>query len=102
MRRVLHQDVVALARCLLRVARHRRRMYARRCVQVAFEADRWRRKTGRAHPVLGDGTLQSACANLPKAAEGYPDDPNYAACLVAALQAVINVRSTSCAGNAQR
>ncbi len=93
MRRVLHQDVVALARCLLHVAERHRMAYARRCIQVAFEADHWRRITGRAHPILGDGTLQSACSSLPKAAEGYPDDPGYAACLVTALQAVVNVRS---------
>ena len=101
MRRVLHQDVVALARCLLCVGKTRRAAYARRCIEVAFEADHWRLSTGRAHPVLGDGTLQSACAALPKAAEGYPDDPDYAACLVAALEAVIDARSASCAGDAQ-
>jgi hypothetical protein len=100
MRRVLHQDVVALARCLLCVGKMRRAAYARRCIQAASEADRWRLSTGRAHPVLGDGTLQSACAGLPKAAEGYPDDPDYAACLVVALQAVIHARSTACASNA--
>lgn len=100
MRRVLHQDVVALARCLLHVREERRAYFARRCVQAAFEADRWRLKTGRAHPFLGDGTLHSACADLPKPPEEYPDDPRFARCLIVALEAVIQARSTAGAGDA--
>jgi len=102
MRRVLHQDIVALARCLLRVGVAQRTQYARRCVQVAGLGDRWRQRTGKAHPLFGDGTLQSACARLPKAAEGYPDEPEYAACLVTALESVIACRLAAGAGDTER
>lgn len=101
MQQVLHQDVVALARCLMRAPVEKREAYAVRCVGIAFAGDIWRRKTGRAHPLFGDGTLQSACLGLPRAEEGVLDEPEYAKCWISALHAVLDARSAACAGNAK-
>jgi len=102
MQRVLHQDVVALARCLLRVPEAGRAAYAARCVEVAFTGDMWRRAVGRAHPLFGDGTLQSACLGLPRGREGALDEPEYAACWITAIYAVLEARSTAGTGDAKR
>ncbi len=93
MRRVLHQDIVALARCLLLLPKSARRRYSMRMVKFACIADDLRQESGRAHPVFGNGTLQSACGTAERACEPFPDDPEYADCLVTALMVVSEARA---------
>ena len=92
MRPVLHQDLVALARCMLMLPKNTRRRFSERTVAKAFLADAARRSSGKAHPLFGDGTLQSACGTNPMARERFLDDPDYADCLVTALQVVSDAR----------
>ncbi|PLS22194.1 DUF7742 family protein [Neptunicoccus cionae] len=88
MRAVLHQDIVALA-CRLRfLPAAVRKLAAGQIVAWTAYADCYRLQTGRAHPLFGNGTLQSFCQSLPKAQEGRLDDPDYADCLIRALNAV--------------
>ncbi len=94
MRRVLHQDIVALARCLLPLPKNVRRRYSERVVHRACQADLARQETGKAHVLFGDGTLQSACNLEPRADEGFLDDPDYVDCLVTALRVVCKARAS--------
>ena len=99
MQQVLHQDIAALARCLLRVPFVDREAYAARCIEVAAAGDIWRRETGQAHSLFGDGTLQSACSGLPRAGERALDDAEYANCWVVAIYAALEARLAPCAGD---
>ena len=89
MRRVLHGDVVAAARALLAAAPARRAALIAQLIDEAEAADTHRRRTGRAHPAWGTGSLMSAALARPCAREPYLDDPDYAACLVQVFEALI-------------
>lgn len=88
MRRVLHSDVVALARSLLAQPVEQRQSLSRRMIRRAELADIWRRRTGKPHPLWGTGTLESAVAGLPKRGEPYLDDADYAACMAEVFSAL--------------
>lgn len=90
MRRVLHGDVVAAARALLAAPPARRAALIARLIDEAEAADAHRRRTGRAHPVFGTGSLMSAALSRPCASEPYLDEPDYAACMVQVLEALIS------------
>ncbi|GGA22899.1 DUF7742 family protein [Neptunicoccus cionae] len=93
MRAVLHQDIVALACCLLALPSAQRKCAARRIVAFTARADRYRKCKGRAHPLYGNGTLQSCCQSVPKAQERRLDDPDYGDCLIRALETVLAFRA---------
>lgn len=102
MRRVLHGDVVALARALLDVPAPRRAATAARLVAEAHAADRYRRRTGRVHSCWGNGALRGRVLRAmggqgALAPEPFPSDPIYAACLITALEA-ITARAVPVAG----
>jgi hypothetical protein len=60
MRRLVPADLDAAARALLAVPPTARQRLAGRLVVEADAADRYRRRFGRAHPIWGNGTLESA------------------------------------------
>ena len=92
MRRVLHGDVVAAACARLAAPPDARAGLMRRMLAEAEIADRFRLRTGRAHPLWGSGSLMSAALVRPSAREPYLDDPDYAACMVQVFEALIGSR----------
>jgi len=89
MRRVLHGDVVAAARVLLAAPPPGRARLLARMLKEAEAADAHRRRTGRAHPLWGTGSLMSAASPRRRAREPYLDDPDYAACLAMVFDALV-------------
>ncbi|MCL4188154.1 MAG: hypothetical protein KJZ85_11140 [Rhodobacteraceae bacterium] len=89
MRPVLHGDVVAAARALLRVAPAERRDLVARMIDDAHIADRWRRRTGLLHPTKGNGSLMAAAATWPQAPEPFLSDFDYLDCLRTVIEALI-------------
>ncbi len=92
MRAVLHQDLIALAGCLLRIPPPERPSFANLQIKLADAADRYRARTGRVHPIFGNGTLASSCVRVPNAAERRLDDTDYADCMIKALEAIVAFR----------
>ncbi|MGR3759616.1 DUF7742 family protein [Roseobacteraceae bacterium NS-SX3] len=87
-RPVLPGDVAAAARALLAAPEPSR---AALCAQIfanAAEADIYRRRTGRLHPRLGDGSLSAAARRHKLADEPFCDDADYLSCTLRVLQAV--------------
>lgn len=72
---LMHTDVVAAARVLLRHPRQRWAWVLHRMLAEAVRADDWRRRTGRIHPRWGDGSLMSAALRRPTANEPPLADP---------------------------
>ncbi|MDR6266271.1 hypothetical protein GGE09_003287 [Roseobacter sp. N2S] len=95
MRAVLHQDVVALARCLLPLAPADRRRFADLQIVLSNQADVFRAEFGRIHPFFGNGTLMSCCSGHQQDAERRIDDPDYADCMIKALEAILAFRSNT-------
>jgi hypothetical protein len=92
MRAVLHQDIVALAGSLVPVEPTQRHHLAELLIKLTDLADRHRIKCGYAHPLFGNGTLLSGCAQMSKPAERRLDDLDYADCMIKALEAVVAFR----------
>ncbi|MCT4555807.1 MAG: hypothetical protein N4A53_14055 [Pelagimonas sp.] len=88
MRPVLHGDVTAAARALLSVPASARAALARRLVAQAEAADAYRQERGRAHPFWGTGSLMSAALARRPAPERRMDDPDFADCFIAVLDAL--------------
>lgn len=89
MRPALHGDVAAAGRALLAVPAPKRPGLLAQMLREADFADAYRRKTGRAHPNCGGGSLMAVAMMRPRAPEPYLDDPDYAACLVLVLTAFV-------------
>lgn len=85
---VLHGDLCWSARALLAVPPDARAGLARQLIAQAERADRHTRRTGRLHPVWGDGSLMCVAGRLPRAAEPFVDDLAYCACLITMLRAL--------------
>lgn len=102
MRRVLVTDLVALARVLLKVPEALREETAERVLHEARAADRFRRLHGRSHSRFGAGTLATAAGAYPMADECFADDPDFCACLVAALRGISVVNGHPVAQEMQR
>ena len=81
MRPVLHGDVAAAGCALLRVDPAARKDLIVRMMDEAEAADQFRLKTGRAHPVWGNGTLMAAAMARPRASEPFLGDPDYCSCM---------------------
>lgn len=92
MRAVLHQDIVALATCLLsHPSKHREKCAALK-VAKAHKADLFRKRVGQVHHRFGDGTLASCCSRENALSERRLDDPDYAECMIKAIEAVVAFR----------
>lgn len=74
---LMHGDAVAAARVLLRHPRERRPWVLHRMLAEAALADAWRRRTGRMHPLWGDGSLMAAALRRPAACEPPLSDPSW-------------------------
>ncbi|WP_342075405.1 hypothetical protein [Yoonia sp. SS1-5] len=74
-------DIEAAARVLRLVAPAARHQVIAQLCDAADLADKYRKRLGRAHPVLGHGTLMSAAYCLPMASRPSATDPAYLACL---------------------
>lgn len=85
MRPVLISDLVHAARVLLQVQKTSRVGFTERLIREADWADRFRKHLGRIHPEWGDGTLSSAAARYPKAAEQNIDNLEFSKCLSTVL-----------------
>lgn len=68
MQEVLIEDVLNAAAAIADLPPPRRHWVAMRMVAEAAAADKYRRKTGRAHPRWGDGSLMTAARRRPCAA----------------------------------
>jgi hypothetical protein len=66
MRSVHVTDLTIAARTLLGVCPAQRVVFVRSIIRDAHAADKYRKHTGRAHPVLGHGNLADACAHHAK------------------------------------
>ena len=87
-RPVLHGDLVAAARMLLALAPPERPAAMGALLEAARTADRYRRATGRVHPVHGTGSLMAAAARRPLLPEPWLDDPDYLDCLATVIAAL--------------
>ena len=82
MRPVLHGDVSAAARALYRMPAPLRAETCARMIAEAEIADRFRARTGQAHPLFGNGSLMGAARKRPLAAEPGFGDADYCMALI--------------------
>lgn len=92
MRLVLHGDLVAAARYLLPLPHRVRRDACRRLIEQAHAAHGFARRTGRCHPIWGDGSLISAATRTRLAAEPSLRDSDYCTCLEMVLHEIVTWR----------
>lgn len=95
-RPVLHGDVIAAARALRAQPAARRGALCRRMLEEAGAAAAHVAATGRLHPRWGNGTLMAAARRRAMAPEPNFDDPEWCACFVTVLRALM--QGGSCAG----
>lgn len=81
MLRVLPGDVATVARALFACPRGERADLLGALFAAAEAADAHRARTGRAHPLWGNGSLSDAAAGHRLAREPHLDLPDYAACM---------------------
>ena len=74
---LMHTDAIAAARALLCHRRERWPWIMHRMLVEASSADDWRRRTGRAHPRWGDGSLMAVALRRPFASEPPLSDPDW-------------------------
>ena len=77
MRAVHLSDLNMAARTLLAVPQRGRRKLVQSLIHNAHVADKYRKKTGRAHPQYGDGSLCAVCQPMTKVAMPDRCDPRY-------------------------
>ncbi|WP_170770538.1 hypothetical protein [Ruegeria lacuscaerulensis] len=92
MRPVLHGDVSAAARVLLRVDPLDRDRLCQRMIQEAELADAYVGQTGCMHPLFGNGSLMAAARNRKLADEPSFDDLRYCQCFELVLRHLIDTR----------
>lgn len=91
---VLWEDIRSLARALMAHPARRRRVLCRVILNGATRAARQAVATGRVHPRWGNGSIDAAARRFPLAAEPFPGDADYAACLQMALGAACQASSS--------
>lgn len=92
-RRVLLNDLSALARILMPVEPADRQVLARHVLERAGHADKYRKRLKRPHPRWGDGTVASATRGFPRASRCGFDNSEYCVCFETALTALLSHRS---------
>lgn len=93
MRQLLHGDVTAAARVLLRLPPEQRAGALAEMIAAADLAHRWRKRTGRALPGRGDGSLAAAAAFHDPAPEPFLSDPDHLECLRLVIEGLIARRA---------
>lgn len=88
MRPVLPGDLVAAARALRPLPVPARPAAVAAMIAEAALADRFRKRLGRPHPRLGNGSLMAAASAWPQAAEPWLSDPDWLGCLAAVIAAL--------------
>lgn len=89
MRPLLHGDVSSAARALYAVPVSAREGLCARLIREAEAADAHLRRTGRVHPLWGNGSLMSAAHKRRLADEPGFDDPGYCQCFETVLRALV-------------
>jgi len=92
MRSVGLGDVAAAARALMAVPEAERAALMRRLLDEAERADRFRRRCGRVHPWLGNGTLMARALACRRADVAGPGDAAYLAALAQVIEMVLDWR----------
>lgn len=82
---LIHGDVVALARGLMRAPEAEWPAMAGCAFARARVAGRYRRREGRPHPRWGDGSLEAAVSGWPKGPEAGFDDARWRRAVVVVL-----------------
>ncbi|AVO38518.1 hypothetical protein [Pukyongiella litopenaei] len=91
MRPLMHGDVSCAARALLNVPASARARLCRRLVHEAGEAYAHMQRTGKVHPLYGNGSLMSAARKRVLAAEPRFDDIEYCRCFEMVLRRLATV-----------
>lgn len=92
MRPLLHGDVSNAARALLAAPGSCRADLCRRMIAEAEAADAHRERTGRLHPLWGNGSLMAAARRRALADEPGFDDAEYCECFEMVLRELIRHR----------
>ncbi|MEQ9693224.1 hypothetical protein [Shimia sp. SDUM112013] len=93
MRRVMHGDVVAVARVLLTCAPPVRQGLCRTLIEKADAAHRFFKRKGRAHPLWGDGSLMVLAHCYPMRPEPGFSDTDYCTCMEMVLSELVAWRT---------
>lgn len=93
MRRVMHGDVVAVARVLLGVPDVTRRSLCCRMISEAHAAHRYFRRFGKSHALWGDGSLMAAAHKRQLRPEPGLSDTDYCGCVEMVLHELIEWRA---------
>ncbi len=88
MRPLCHGDLIAAARALAAAPPGARGALIARMLVEADLADRYRKRLGRVHPRLGDGSLMAAAMRRPCRAEAFLQDDDYRACMALVLAGI--------------
>ena len=91
MRRAHLTDLNIATRVLMAVPMENYQNLAEKLTQNADAADKYRKKTGRAHPIWGVGSLVDACIGQIQAPPQTGCDANYLACL-STVMAVLRMK----------
>ncbi len=92
MRPVLHGDVVAAARALYPLEARTRATALESLFQRAAWADAFRKRTGRVHPVWGDGSLMAVALGHDMPPEPPLSDSAYCDCLAQVFEGLVTWR----------
>lgn len=102
MRPVLHGDVMAAARVLLRLPCDKRQAVMQQMLERASFADLYYKRLGRGHAEWGNGSLMAVAFARDMAIETFLDDPDYCSCFVLVFEALIQWRSERASFNRPR
>lgn len=91
MRPVLINDLIMAALSLLALPAGQRDGAIRHIVQSARFADLYRKRTGRSHKTMGNGTLASACQSYARAPMPHRCNGDYLACMMMVLTALTGI-----------
>lgn len=92
MRPLLHGDVSAAARVLYTLEGEIRELACIEMIDQAEVADEFRERTGRVHPVFGNGSLMSVARKRRLADEPNFGDVEYCRCYEVVLRCLIDAR----------
>lgn len=93
MRTVTQGDVAAVAMTVADLPDERRHQMARRIIEQAHIADIYRKRTGRAHPFWGNGSLMSAAfQGVRPISERFLSEDRYLEAMGAVIDALLDWR----------